>query len=126
MNISSGYTSRLQGQAINCDKARLLARLQNVSPCPMSFPSNSWAPASSVLERKIAQFCGNATDVLINPKKATSSSVHTLSLQTNTILAGSTYIKADPPCSSLTVQTISKNPAIPAASLAECQPSRFF
>lgn len=126
MNISSGYTSRLQGQAVNCDKVRLLARLQNVEPCAMSFPSNSSAPASSVLERKVARACGNANDVLINPKKATLSSVHTLSLQTNTILAGSTYIKADPPCSSVTVQTISRNPAIAAASLAECQPSRFF
>jgi hypothetical protein len=124
MSISSGYTSRLQLQATNCDKARLLARLQNVEPCAMSFPSNKGAPAASVLERKAATSCGSATDVLSFPKKATSCTAYTKSLETKAILCQpKTYERVFPAVCPLPPPI---NPAIPAASLAECQPSRFF
>lgn len=124
MSISSGYTSRLQNQAINCDQARLLARLQNKTPCPVSFPSNSWAPASSVLERKAAVPCGDAMNVLTFPKKATSSSIYTKSLQNKAILCQPVSYKRVFPAVCLLPPPI--NPAIPAVSLVECQPSRFF
>ena len=79
-NISSGYTSRLQSKAVNCDQAQLLARLQDKC-CDKGVHSTAWPPASSTLELKAQASCGNPTDALVFPKKATLSSVYTRSVQ---------------------------------------------
>jgi len=124
-SISSGYTSMLQSSAIACDRSRILARLQNNSPCLPGAKSTGWAPASSVLEEEAAIGCGSGEYF----KKATTSGAYTLSVQER---VGATcgnslnsncgkYVRSfRPPCP---VQT-PKNPLV--ISVSQCQPSRFF
>lgn len=124
-SISSGYTSRLQANALVCDRARILARLQNRGPCVQGPRSNGWAPASSVLEEKAALGCGGG--IFFN--KATTSGAYTRSIQNNLITCPESSLNKNcgkynrffpPPCP---VET-PKNPMV--VSVSQCQPSRFF
>jgi len=124
-SISSGYTARLQANAVVCDRERILARLQNKSPCIQGARSTGWAPASSVLEQKAALGCDGGEFF----KKATTSGVHTLSVQNNLIHCPNNslntncgkYVRNFPvPCP--VIRT--KNPIV--VSVSQCQPSRFF
>jgi len=124
-SISSGYTSRLQANAILCDRARILARLQNKGPCEQGPKSNGWAPASSVLEEEASLGCGAGNFF----NKATTSGAHTLSVQNNLITCPENslnkncgkYNRVFPaPCP---IQR-TKNPIV--VPVSKCQPSRFF
>jgi hypothetical protein len=124
-SISSGYTSRLQTNAIACDRERILARLQNKEPCSQSIRSNGWAPASSVLEQEAALGCNGGEFF----KKATTSGAYTLSVQNNLVNCPNNsfnkncgkYIRNFPaPCP--VIRT--KNPTV--VPISQCQPSRFF
>ena len=106
--ISSGYTSNLQSNAIRCDQARLLARLQNITPASCNFITptinNSRAKTSGILETNAQKSCSLPTDVLSYPKTAMTSSSYTLSLQNATLLQSKTdrfahYVRLFPaPC----------------------------
>ena len=124
-SISSGYTSRLQANALVCDRARILARLQNRGPCAQGPRSTGAGAPSSVLEREAASGC-NGGDFF---QKATTSGVHTLSVQNNVINCSNNSLNKNcgkyersfpPPCP---VET-PKNPMV--VSVSQCQPSRFF
>lgn len=86
--ISSGYTSRLQSNAAQCDQQRLLARLQGTGPyCPPT-KSNTWAPAASVNELKASTRCAVDPKVVLTfPKQAMLSSAYTLAVQNDAIQA---------------------------------------
>lgn len=123
-SISSGYTSMLQSRAAECDRSRVLARLQNKGPCSQVVPSTSWPPASSILEQEASLRCNNYFG-----KKATSSGIHTLSIQNKVGISCSNssnsncskYFRNFPvPCP---IET-PKNPFV--ISQSQCQPSRFF
>lgn len=125
MSVSSGYTARLQNNALNCDRERVLARLQNKGPCVQGPKSNGWAPVSSVLEDRASLGCGGGDFF----RKATTSGVHTLSIQNNLITCPTNslnkncgkYVRSFPtPCPIIRT----KNPSI--VSVSQCQPSRFF
>jgi hypothetical protein len=120
--FSSGYTSELADRAIYSDQARILARLQTIDVCSPSIKSTAWAPASSVIERKAQQVCGNPIDALSYPKVATTSSAYTLSLQ-NTIGTCSKQYRFIPPkcCPPITIANTQKPTNQPG-----CTPSRFF
>jgi hypothetical protein len=125
MSVSSGYTARLQNNALNCDRERILARLQNSSPCAPGPRSNGVVPSSSILEEAAALGCGDGEFF----RKATTSGVHTLSIQNNLITCPTNslnkncgkYVRSFPdPCPIIRT----KNPSI--VSVSQCQPSRFF
>jgi len=125
MSLSSGYTARLQNNAIACDRARMLERLQNRGPCVPGPRSNGIVPSSSILEEAAARACKGGDFF----NKATTSGVHTLSVQNNTINCENNslnkncgrYIRSFPdPCPIIRT----KNPSI--VSVSQCQPSRFF
>ena len=84
-NISSGYTSHLQSRAVNCDQARLLARLQGTHDYVKPTRTTAWPPASSTLELNAQAGCSTPTDVLAFPKTAILSSVYTRIVQDETI-----------------------------------------
>jgi hypothetical protein len=124
-SISSGYTAQLHANAIACDRARILARLQTRGPCVQGARSTGAAAPSSLLEREAASGC-NGGDFF---QKATTSGVHTLSVQNNVINCPNNslntncgkYVRSFPvPCP--VIRT--KNPVI--VSISQCQPSRFF
>jgi hypothetical protein len=124
-SISSGYTAQLQTASLNCDRARILARLQNKSPCVQGPRSTGVASPSSVLEKTVALGCDNSDFF----RKATTSGVHTLSIQNNLIECPNNslnkncgkYVRNFPaPCP--VIRT--KNPIV--VSVSQCQPSRFF
>jgi hypothetical protein len=123
--ISSGYTARLQANAIICDRERVLARLQNKGTCAQGARSTGVVPPSSVLEQSAAFGCDGGDFF----KKATTSGAHTLSVQNNLINCtnnslnkncGKYFRNFPAPCP--VIRT--KNPVI--VSVSQCQPSRFF
>ena len=124
-SISSGYTARLQDNAIACDRARILARLQNKGPCCQGARSTGVVPPSSVLEQEAALGCGSGEFF----KKATTSGAYTLSVQNNVINCQTNSLNKNcgkyernfpVPCP--VIRT--KNPIV--VSISQCQPSRFF
>jgi len=121
-SISSGYTSQLITNAIQCDQARVLARLQT-SPCIPSVKSTSWAPASSVLERKAQTECGKPVEGVSYPRIATTSGAYTLSQQGNTLRCSEKFFRFIPP--KCCPPTPTNNPQKPT-NQPGCTPSRFF
>jgi hypothetical protein len=51
----SGYASRLAANAVRCDQARLLSRLQSSSCCPNTPQSTKSAVYASILEQRAAK-----------------------------------------------------------------------
>ena len=98
-NISSGYTSQLQSKAVQCDQARLLARLQGFNGSQRLIPSTSWPPTSSTLEQKAQMGCTNPLDVLNFPKKAILPSAYTRSLEVKTNSCSIPFIYVNRCCS---------------------------
>ena len=130
-SISSGYTSRLHSDAVRCDQARLLARLQTAEPYCLPTRSAGSPTSSSVIDLKASKGCGSAIDVLTFPKTAMKSSVHTLAVQNNAINDSinctsrrfNSYARVFPDISRCTAPiNINKIPNPPTV----CQPSRFF
>ena len=124
-SISSGYTARLQANAIACDRERILARLQNKTPCVQGPRSTRSAVPSSVLEQEAALGCNGGDFFNI----ATTSGAYTLSVQTNAIQCSNNslntvcgkYVRSFPaPCPVIRTN----NPIV--VSKSQCQPSRFF
>ena len=125
MSLSSGYTATLRNNALNCDRERILARLQNKGPCAAGAKSNGWAPSSSLLEETAALGCSGGDFF----RKATTSGVHTLSIQNNLITCPNNSLNKNcgkyernfpVPCPIIRT----KNPTV--VPVSRCQPSRFF
>ena len=123
-SISSGHTSILQSRAIECDRSRVLARLQNKGPCSQVISSTSWPPASSVLEEKASLGCINYFG-----NNATTSGIHTLSIQNKvgTSCKNSSNSNCDKYFRNFPVPCPIETPKNPfVISQSQCQPSRFF
>jgi hypothetical protein len=134
-SLSSGYTARLQRQAVQCDQARLLARLQGgTGECiPQATPGRG-AVYASVLEVNAVNRCPpSAKDILAFPKVATLESVRIQNLiqanqlaeinPLNTSTRFSQYVRIvpNPPCVPTQMDTKPKPTFAPV-----CTPSRFF
>jgi hypothetical protein len=134
--LSSGYTTRLAEDAVRCDQARLLARLQSVtgSPCqpqPTPGPGAAWA---SILELDASRGCPPPASVQLQtfPKVAVPESIRIQRLiQQNELCSTnpfnpnarfSQYVRFIPtPC------PVTPMPTIPRPTFRPgCTPSRFF
>lgn len=128
-NISSGYTSQLQNQAIRCDQERLLAKLQQ-NDCCLQKPNPRSAIYSSILEQNAMTRCQPlaTTQSFLFPRAGVPESVRLQRIQENALLCSTqtpvTRFIAPLPCSAIPApppDTVPKPTNQPG-----CTPSRFF
>jgi len=138
-NISSGYTSQLVQQAYNCDRQRILGKLQQGSGncCPPK-PSNKSALYASILEQEAATRCqANPVEQAYKfPKVGVPESVRIQRVQSAAIQCSYNQFNPEtrfamykryeppPPCPGPTAEQL--NSTAPKPTFFSCQPSRIF
>lgn len=138
--LSSGYTAALQRNAVLCDRARVLAKLQEQqgSTCCPAPVSNKAAVYASVLEQKAATSCfPTAQEALQFPKVAVPESIRiqrviqenalcsTNPLNPATRFSQYTRRVFPPPCPPIPVTE--RNANLPKPTFQPgCTPSRFY
>lgn len=131
--LSSGYTAMRAANAIRCDQAQVLLRLQGGGQCCQGPVNNKAALYASVLEQDHATRCqpSQVVQALTFPKRATTENVRIQKATTNAILCGgvnkSLYRRFVPqaPCPPPTAEQL--NSTAPKPTFAPgCTPSRFF
>jgi hypothetical protein len=130
----TGYAVRLTQQAIRCDQARLLSRLQETYTCSVT-QSNKSAVYSSILEQEAATSCQGLSsgssalvtaNILASPGTSVPSSVLTQRIQQQTILNATAATATNPAARfSMYDRTIVPLPCIPTyPNTAIPQPSK--
>ena len=140
-NISSGYTSQLVQQAFQCDRQRILEKLQlqqgtgNCCPPPAT---NKSAVYASVLEQEAATRCqaNQVEQVETFPKVGVPESVRIQRVQSAALQCDynqfnpetrfAMYKRYEPPAPCPAPTAAQLNSTAPKPTFFGCQPSRFF
>lgn len=138
--LSSGHTEQLARNAVRCDQARVLARLQGYNVCCSTPPrTNKAALYASVLEQDAATSCQPSPDFQAKffPKVGVPESIRIQRVQTATIecaynpynpetrFAQYQNLRVGAPCAPSPSELINSTNPKPTF-LPGCTPSRFF